>query len=187
MDTFLGGAAVVVGFIGYVPYFTTILSGKTKPHAFTWFVWGLLTAIAFGGQIVGGGGAGTWVTGFTAIISFVIFGLALFRGKRDFPLADWLCLSGCLLALLVWFLTDSPLGAIVLITLIDLLAFVPTFRKTYRSPESEPAATYVLSAIKFVFGIAALQSFSVLTVLYPASLVLTNGLFVVMLLVRRSN
>jgi hypothetical protein len=120
MKESLGILAIVIGFIGYVPYFRTIFSGKTKPHAFTWFVWGLLTAIAFAGQIAGKGGAGAWVTGFTAFISFTIFALALAKGKKDFPVADWLCLVGCMLALALWAFTNDPLSAIILITVIGL-------------------------------------------------------------------
>jgi hypothetical protein len=185
MKEFLGIIAIVIGLIGYIPYFATIFSGKTKPHAFTWFVWGLLTAIAFGGQVAGSGGAGAWVTGFTAFISFIIFALALVKGKRDFPLADWLCLAGCMVSLALWAVTDNPLSAIILITIIDLVAFIPTFRKSYAKPHSEPAFTYGLSGLKFVVGIAALEQFSAVTVIYPASLVLTNGLFVAMLFIQR--
>ena len=185
MKETLAVIAIIIGLVGYVPYFTTIFSGKTKPHAFTWFVWGLLTAIAFGGQVAGNGGAGAWVTGFTALISFTVFGLALVKGKRDFPLADWLCLVGCMLSLALWAVTDNPLSAIILITIIDMLAFIPTFRKSYYKPDSEPAFTYALSGLKFAVAIVALEEFSVVTVLYPASLVLTNGLFVLMLYVQR--
>jgi hypothetical protein len=185
MKTGLGVAAIIIGFIGYVPYFRTIFSGKTKPHAFSWLVWGVLTAIAFGGQIVGNGGAGAWVTGFTAFISFTICGLALAKGKKDFPLVDWLCLAGCGLALALWAVTSNPLTAIVLITLIDMLAFIPTFRKSYSKPDSEPAFTYTLSGLKFLVSLFALHQLSATTVLYPASLVLTNGLFVAMVLVQR--
>ena len=185
MKNLLGILAIIIGLIGYVPYFRTIFNGATKPHAFTWLVWGILTAIAFGGQIAGNGGAGAWVTGFTALISFAIFGFALFRGTRDFPIADWLCLGGCALALALWAFTKNPLLAIILITLVDMLAFAPTFRKSYSNPNSEPAFTYALSGLKFVVGIFALHELSAVTVLYPASLVLTNGLFVVLLLVQR--
>lgn len=185
MKEILGVSAVAIGLIGYVPYFRTIFNGKTKPHAFTWFVWGVLTAIAFGGQIVGNGGAGAWVTGFTAFISFAIFGLALIKGKRDFPFVDWLCLSGCMVALGLWAITNDPLLAIILITVIDMLAFIPTFRKSYSNPYSEPAFTYTLSGLKFLVSLFALAQLSAVTILYPVSLVLTNGVFVLMILVQR--
>jgi hypothetical protein len=185
MKATLGILAVIIGFIGYVPYFRTIFNGKTKPHAFTWLVWGILTAIAFVGQIVGKGGSGAWVTGFTAFISFTVFILALAKGKKDFPLADWLCLSGCMIGLVLWAITGDPLAAIILITVIDMLAFAPTFRKSYSNPYTEPAFTYTLSALKFVIALFALHELSATTILYPASLVLTNGLFVAMVLIQR--
>lgn len=185
MKSFLGLLAVVIGLIGYVPYFRTIFNGKTKPHAFTWLVWGILTAIAFVGQVVGKGGSGAWVTGFTAFMSFIIFILALAKGKKDFPLADWLCLGGCMVGLALWAITGDPLAAIILITVIDMLAFAPTFRKSYSKPYTEPAFTYTLSGLKFVVALFALHELSATTVLYPASLVLTNGLFVAMVLVQR--
>ena len=185
MKATLGVLAVIIGLIGYVPYFRTIFNGKTKPHAFTWLVWGILTAIAFGGQLVGKGGPGTWVTGFTALVSFTIFVLALVKGKRDFPLADWLCLGGCTIGLVLWAITGDPLAAIILITVIDMLAFTPTFRKSYSKPYSEPAFTYTLSGLKFLVSLFALHQLSTVTVLYPASLVLTNVLFVVLVLVQR--
>lgn len=185
MQNILGVTAVVIGFTGYVPYFQTIFSGKTKPHAFTWLVWGILTAIAFAGQISGDGGAGAWVTGFTAFISFSIFGIALINGKKDFPLADWLCLGGCMAALGLWAITNDPLFAVILITIIDALAFAPTFRKSYSKPYTEPAFTYTLSGLKFLIALFALEQVSAVTALYPASLVVANGVFVIMILIQR--
>lgn len=185
MNSTLGIIAVAIGLIGYVPYFRTILNGKTKPHAFTWLVWGSLTAIAFAGQLAGGGGAGAWVTGFTALTSFIIFGFALVRGVKDFPLTDWLCLLGCIVATVLWLVTEDPLTAVILITIIDAVAFIPTIRKSYSNPNSEPVLTYMLSGLKFLIGIIALEYLSLVTVLYPASLVAANSVFVLMLIVRR--
>lgn len=183
--TILGVLAIVIGIIGYVPYFKDITRGKTKPHAFSWLVWGILTAIAFVGQLTDKGEAGAGVTGFTALVCFTIFLFALRKGNKDFPLIDWLSLGGAGLALLLWFLTDSPLMAIILITIIDALGFIPTFRKSIKKPSEETMFTYTMSGLKFVFGIIALNHFSVITVLYPASLVLSNGAFVTLLLIRR--
>lgn len=181
----LGVIAIVIGFIGYVPYFRNIASGKTKPHAFTWLVWGILTGIAFAGQVSSGGGFGTWVTGFTAVLCVIIFLFALWKGTKDFPLVDWLSFLGAGIGLILWAVTKSPLAAIVLVTIIDALGFIPTFRKSYSHPNEETAFTYTMSGLKFIFGIAALNQLSPITVIYPASLVLTNLLFVAMVQVRR--
>jgi hypothetical protein len=186
MNTTLGVIAIVIALISYAPYFRNIFKGTTKPHAFTWLVWTLLTAVAFIGQLSDGGGAGAWVTGVTAFISFFIFLAALWRGEKNIVLVDWVSLIGAGAALLLWFLTNNPLLSVVLITVIDALGFLPTFRKSYHKPYEETASTYLLSGIKFIIAIIALENLTVITWLYPASLVLMDALFVGMLLVRRA-
>lgn len=185
MKTLLGITATLLALYSYIPYFRDIFAGKTKPHAFSWLVWFLLTAIAFAAQVKDDGGAGAWVTGFTAIIAFIIFITAITRGEKSITKSDWLCLVGSFLAMGLWAITDSPLTAVILITIIDALGFAPTFRKAFHKPQEETLITFALSAVKFVIAIAALGNYSAVTVLYPASLVLMNGLFVVMLIIRR--
>ena len=185
MKTALGILATVMALVSYIPYFRDIFSGKTKPHAFSWLVWGSLTAIAFLGQVSEGGGPGAWVTGFTAFVSFFIFVAALRQGEKDIARVDWLSLLGAGFALVLWWATDEPLLAVILITCIDALGFFPTFRKSYHKPYQETASTFAISSLKFVVAILALDNLTLVTWLYPASLVLMNGLFVIMLLVRR--
>lgn len=171
--------------VGYSFYFRDIFAGKTKPHAFSWLVWAALTGIAFAGQIMNGGGAGAWVTFVTAVVSGVIFVLALKQGEKDVTFSDKLNLAGAAFALVFWFFTSNPLTAIVLVTIIDFLGFVPTIRKSYKKPHEETLIHYVFAGLKFVLAIIALQKYTVITWLYPASLVASNLLFVVMLVIRR--
>jgi hypothetical protein len=181
----LAGIAVVMTLVGYFYYFRDIFAGKTKPHAFTWLVWASLTAIGFAGQLSDDGGAGAYITGLTAAISFIIFFLALFKGEKQITRSDWLSLGGAALAMLLWALTDSPLLAIMLITLVDFLGFVPTIRKSIHRPHEETLVSYVLAGLKFILAIIALDNYSAITIIYPASLVFANLLFVALLLSRR--
>ena len=181
----VGFTATVIALISYVPYFRDIFARKTKPHAFTWLIWGVLTGIAFVGQIAGHAGAGAWVTGFTACICTVIAALAAVNGERNIVRLDWIALVGAGIALAVWFLTRGPLLSVILITVIDNLGFVPTLRKSYYQPAEETVSTFALSGFKWVLGILALEHISVVTALFPVSIVVASWLFVVMLLVRR--
>lgn len=185
MPIFFATIGIILTFVGYAYYFRDIFRGKTKPHAFSWFVWSILTAIACAAQLSEGGGVGASITGLTAAISFVIFLLALRVGEKSFTRSDWVALSSALVALFLWWLTNNPLLSVILITLTDAFAFFPTFRKSYHKPYEETLIEYVLASIKFIFGVLALESFSVTTWLYPASLVCMNGAFVIMLLHRR--
>jgi hypothetical protein len=181
----VGVIAVIVAFVAYVPYFKDIFRGKTKPHAFSWLVWGSLTGIGFFGQLFDNGGAGAWVTGFSALVGFVVFFLALKKGEKNITSSDKWSLIGAGLALVLWFITNSPFGSIILITLIDALGFYPTFRKSYHKPLEETISTYFLSGLKFVIAIIALQNHSIITWLYPLSLILMNFIFVGFLIIRR--
>ncbi len=183
---FLGYIAVLIAFAGYSIYLRDIFRNKTKPHAFSWLIWSIMEAIAFAAQTVKHGGAGAWVTGASALISFFIFLLALAKGKKDFPWFDWLALLASFVAILLWWLTKEPVLSVILITLADAAAFIPTFRKGYNKPFEETIAEYQLSTLKHLLGIIALQAYSISTYLYPASLVVTNASFVTLLLNRRS-
>ncbi|PZO85412.1 MAG: hypothetical protein DI626_07485 [Micavibrio aeruginosavorus] len=181
----MGAIAIGIGIISYIPYLLTILKGRTKPHAFSWLIWGILTAIAFAAQITGGGGVGAWVTGFTAATSLIIVALALFKGEKNVTKSDWLTFVTALLAIPLWYFTKNPLNAVILITIIDALAFYPTFRKSWHRPYEENAFTFTLSGIKFIFATLALETLNITTSLYPLSLVFMNGVFVIMILWRR--
>ncbi|MDO8480830.1 MAG: hypothetical protein Q7S65_03350 [Nanoarchaeota archaeon] len=177
--------ASILGVIGYFFYFRDVFRGKTKPHAFSWLLWGLLGSIAFAGQLVGNAGPGAWVTAFTALSCLLIFVAALKIGEKRIVFADWLSLAGALVCLLLWYLTNNPLLAVVLAILIDAFAFFPTFRKSFSKPEEETASTYILNGTKYFIALFALNQYSLLTTLYPAYLVLTEWSFVAMVLIRR--
>ena len=183
--TFVAVISVAMTLFGYFFYFRDIFAGKTKPHVYSWLVWGLLTAIAFFGQISDGAGAGAWVTAVTALASFVIVGLSLKRGEKDITQTDKNSLIGTGVALLLWVVTDSPLLSIILVTIIDFLGFLPTIRKSIIKPYEETLIHYVFAGAKFALALIALDNFSVITALYPASLVLANWLFIILLVVQR--
>jgi hypothetical protein len=182
----IGFVATVIALISYVPYFRDIFARKTKPHAFTWLIWGVLTGIAFVGQLSGHAGPGAWVTGFTAIICIAIAAIAAVGGERNIARLDWIALTGAGIALAVWFLTRGPLLSVILITIIDNIGFIPTLRKSYYRPAEETMSTFVMSGLKWVLGILALEHISLTTALFPFSIVVASWLFVVMLLVRRN-
>lgn len=105
----IGIIAVILTFVGYVPYLRDTINGKTKPHVYSWFLWGFVTLIAFALQVSAGAGAGSLVTLAAAIVSLVIFALGMRQGKKT--------LRGQIQTFLYWhlllwrygFLRNSPL------------------------------------------------------------------------------
>jgi hypothetical protein len=180
-----GGLSVAIALIAYALYFHDIFYRHTKPHAFSWLIWTVITGIGFAAQIVGGGGAGSWVLGIDAIVCSAIFVVALYKGERGYVLVDWISLGLALLSILLWQLTGTPVFSVFLICFIDALAYVPTFRKSFSKPREESMTAFVLFTLKFIFVLLALERYSIITALYPAWIILLNTVFVGMLVWRR--
>jgi hypothetical protein len=186
MSQLWGLAAVITGLVSYVPYLWGMHRGRVRPHAFTWFLWGLLTAIAFAAQLSDGAGPGSWITGATAMVSLAVSVGAWRQSRLSNVLpADWYFFLAALAAIPLWLLTKTPLYSVMVVTVIDALAYVPTFRKSWQRPEQESVVTFTLGSIKFLLGIAALPEQTLISSLYPWSLVATNTAFVAMTLYRR--
>ena len=181
----LGILSVLLAFVAYGVYFKQIFSGKIKPHAFSWFVWALTTAIIFFGQLVKGAGAGAWATGAISLACLIVFILALFRGHRGIVFWDWVFLISALVGLMLWWFTKDPTLSLILISFTDAAAVSPTIRKTYNKPFEESFTLFSLNAVRSIISVFAFQSYTFATVLYPAKGVLFNALIALVILVRR--
>jgi hypothetical protein len=182
----LGAIAIVIGLGAFIPYYVDLIKNRTKPHAFSWLIWGILLAIAFSAQIIKGGGIGAYVAGADCLGCFSIFIIALFRGEKEIAAFDIVCLILALIGVFMLVAVKQPLLAVIITAFVDFIGFVPTFRKSFKKPYEETISTFVLSSLSFLISLFALQSFNLTTALYPASIVLTNSALVVMVLFRRS-
>lgn len=181
----IGVVTVILAVISYIPYFRDMLTGKTKPHAFSWLIWAVLNGVAYVGQVHDKGGAGSWPLGFTVVAMTAIFLVSLKKGEKDIRPFDWFCLVAAGLALIPWLLANSPLTSIILVTIIDLFGFMPTIRKVYRRPHQETLFTHVLSTVKYGLILIALQSYTAVTVLFPLVVFVADGLLVTLIVIRR--
>jgi hypothetical protein len=68
----LGLLPALIGVVSYAFYVRDILKGRTKPDGASWLIWGVLATIAFAAQFLSGGGAGAWITAFTALVCIAI-------------------------------------------------------------------------------------------------------------------
>lgn len=169
----------------HIPYFFETLNGTNKPHVFTWIIWSALTCIAAAAQFTGGAGAGAWVTMATGVICIAIT-IAAFRvGDKDITRSDWILFLAGLSAIPVWMMMDDPLLAVIIVTVIDVGAVYPTFRKSWKKPFEENTFMYGFNLPRHVCSIAAIQSYSIVTTLYPAGLLLMNVVMYMMLKYRR--
>jgi len=181
----LGGVAAIIGVIGFLPYFRNLFAGRTKPHTFSWLIWGILSAITFAAQIASGAGPGAWIIGVAATLSLAVFVIAIFKGEKEITRLDKISLASAALGIALWIVTTNPLWSVVIVTIVDAVGYIPTFRKTYKQPYGETLTLYFLSSVSFVISLFALQVVDLTTALYPTSLIATNMIFISMVLMRR--
>jgi len=177
--------AVVLTFVGYFPYIRDTLKGKTTPHVYTWFIWAFVTAIAYGLQVSGGAGVGSWVTLSIIIACFSVFILGLRNGRKNITKLDTLFFVLSFVALFLWLIAKQPVLSVILVSTVDMLGFVPTIRKSWNKPYSETLFLYELNTFRHGLSLLALQQYSVITWLYPLTWTFANGLFSAMLIIRR--
>lgn len=181
----LGAIAIAMTVWAHIPYLLGTIKGVNKPHVFTWIIWSALTGIAAVAQFSGGAGIGAWVTAVTCIICIVITTAALRKGEKLITRTDWIMFLSGLSAIPLWVLTDDPLLAVIIVTLIDVCAVYPTLRKSWIKPHEENSFMYGFNIPRHLLSIASIQSYTVVTVLYPAALFVMNISMYLMLKIRR--
>lgn len=182
---FFGYTSVLCALIGYADYAWSVVRGKTKPHVLSWLVWGVVIGIIFFAQESEGGAAGSWGTAVTAASCLIIACMAVFRGDRHIHISDWAAFVSAIAIIPVWRLTHNPLWAVILGTLIDALAYYPTYRKSFHKPWEENVLLYALGIFQWGISIAALGEFSATTLIYPIFCVAANTPLVLMIVWRR--
>lgn len=182
----LSTAAMALTFVAFVPYFRSILGGTTRPHVFSWIVWGTNTGVAFYATLSARGGAGAWAIGFSAALTLAVAALAWAkRADVTITRVDWGCFVAGLAALPLWFFASDPLWAIAVVTAVELLGFGPTLRKSWHQPWSEPIAFLAILVLRNALVIAALEHRSLTTVLFPAAMAAACVVLIAVLAWRR--
>ena len=175
----------MVGMIAQGLYLWHIFRRTIKPHIFSWVIWGLLGLIGFAAQVAANAGPGCWAMGVSSALCLVIASAGLFYGEKSITRGDWICFILLLSAIPAWMATNNPLWAVIIVSAIDTGAFYPTFRKSWMAPHQESAASFLLYALQTLLSLAALESFTWTTALYPATILTMNIILTSTLFCRR--
>lgn len=182
----LGYISLLFTIISNGPYLYSVWIGKSRPHVFSLLVWTVVSAIASFAQYSANAGPGAWATGLTALCCFAVVLLSL-RQKADWShtRGDWTAFLGALAIIPLWYVTKNPLVAALLATLIDVLAYIPSFRKFYNRPHDDMIFVYFVANLKHLASILAIVDYSTTTLVFPVCVFVMNGLMIGMLAYRR--
>ncbi len=180
-------ALTLLSNLAFLPYLRDIFRKRTQPHVYTWLIWVITQGTATAAMWYGGGGLAA--LGLTLGVLFVafVFLLSFKYGTKNITRGDTITLIAAFAGILVWWGLGEPVISVLMMSAIDALGYIPTFRKSYEEPWSETIASWGIFAVGNIFAFAALDAVNFLTVPYIATIGTANALLTIFLLVRRRN
>ena len=178
--------AALLAIAGNLPYLLDILKQRVKPHPYTWFVWTLVSGTVFFGQLAKGAGIGALPTAASEIFTLIIFLFSLKYGFKGIKTIDTIFLLIALGGIGIWFLTKDPTYSVIIAVSIDVIAFVPTLRKTWEYPRTETPILYGTNVLRHIIALFSLQSYNIATTLHSIAMITTNTLMTGIIVLRKN-
>jgi hypothetical protein len=185
MKDVLAVIAALIAVGGNVPYLRDAFRKRVKPHPYTWLVWTIVSGITFFGQLQKGAGIGALPAGVAEIFTICIFLFSLQYGFKYVVRTDKYFLAAALLGLIPWIVSDDPTISVIIAVLIDLIAFVPTIRKTWQNPKTETPVLYGANVIRHVLTLFSLQAYNIATTLHSIAMIITNSIMTGIILLKK--
>lgn len=172
--------------VSVIPYLIDIVKKKTKPRVVSWFNWMILGAIA-GFAALADGQIPAAVLSFASAVDVVLVVLlGLYYGDRRFDRFDIACQIGAASGLALWLIFNSPVIAIIAVTVIDLVAALPTYRHIWRAPHEETFSSFALCAVASLLTLIAVKNYYLSGLIYPIYLFAANFGMASLIIIRRS-
>lgn len=176
---------VIVSIIRYGSYIYNTIWGATRPHAFSWFNWGLIVALGAVAQFQMNGGLSAWLLVLVSAVCFLFTILGLIYGEKNYTKGDWATFIGALIAIAIWQVTQNPMLTILLLITIDCLSYYPTWRKMWVNPWSEPTDGFFWAGSRYFFALLAVPEFTIDLMMYPFWLMAVDWATGVYMIARR--
>ena len=175
LSSLIGLFAGVLTFFAYVPYFFSMLKGKTKPHRVTWWILVFVGLMLAGGYYSLGARNSIWVP-IGYILGPLLIALFSFRfGEGGWSAFDRLCVEGVLIAAFFWWLFDATFIALIINLVMDWIGLMPTVLKSYHRPHTEDRLSWVCWFSGSFFNLFAVGHWTLELSFYPVYMVLGNG------------
>lgn len=168
--------ASLIAVVGNVPYLRDVIKKRVRPHPYTWLVWTIVSLVTLFGQIAKGAGIGALPTAAAELFTVIIFFFSLQYGFKQIRKTDTYFLIAALLGLIPWALTKDPTISVIIVVSIDLIAFIPTLRKTWFDPKSETPILYSMNVVRHIMTLFSLQAYNIATTLHSIAMIITNTL-----------
>ena len=175
--------ALLTSFIGYFFYFKNMFYGSTKPNLVSWFLWMLGPFLGTFFQIKAGAGLSAlpvFLAGFGPLVVIVV---SIFKKDSLWKITsfDIFCGILSLIALVIYALTHNLGVSIVFAIFSDLFAFIPTYIKGWKFPESENIGVYIPGIINNALGLLIIKNWIFTIYSFSIYLISANVIFILIL------
>ena len=182
----LGVLAALVGVADTLPYVRDTLHGTTRPHRGTWLIWAVLAIVVCLSQRADGASWSLLMAVAQAVLTSLIFLLAIGRGEGGMTAADRVMVAIAGAGVIGWMIAGEPIVATACVIAADLIGAALMVPKTHRDPDSETLVTFVLAGLSCALAAGAVGTLDVSLLLYPMYFLLVNGSMAIFIHHRRS-
>lgn len=165
----------ILNLVGTGFYIFEIIKRRSIPERTTWLIWTLLGFVVFLTQKSLGAHHILWFIALQTLGVAIVFGLSLKYGTGGLSKVDLLTLVAALCTAVLWFLTDQPLIALLMVVLTRAIAVSATIRKTYHSPQTEAALPWLIYACSAFLALISVDELRFGLVIYPTYLILADS------------
>jgi hypothetical protein len=181
----LGVLAGVLGAADTVPYVRDILAGRTRPYRWTWLIWAVLAIVVCASQRADGASWSLLMAATQAVLTSVIFVLAIRRGEGLLGTGERVMLAIAAGGVVGWMVAGEPVVATACVVVADLIGAAMMLPKTYRDPDSETLATFALASVAGALAAGAVGRLDASLLLYPVYFCVANAAIALLIVSRR--
>lgn len=157
--SFFSVVASITSIVGTVPYLHSIIKGKTRPSAASWWSWAILAGIALFSSKAGGA---PWqvllLPAWLCLLQLTVALLSLRFGDNTWDRFNKISIIGAFASIILWILTGNPFIALGLTIVADLFASIPNFRHVAENPKQENRLGWSIGWLSGVFELFAIEN-----------------------------
>ena len=172
--------AVLLNFIGHILYARSIIKNHAKPNLVSWSIWMIAPFLGVFFEIKAGAGLSylpILVAGLGSLLIMIVATLTK-NGFWKITTFDIYCGIFSLLALVIYIFTHNLGISILFAILSDAFASIPTIIKSWKFPETEMWAPYLLPVISNIVGLMIIKDWSFSIYAFGAYFILLDATIV---------
>jgi hypothetical protein len=169
---------IVLGLIGAFSYIRGMIYGNTRPNIVTWIFWSIAPLVGVFINYKSGIPLPLLLSTFIAGFSPLLVVIASFIKNNAYwkiTKFDIFCGIFSAVAMILWVTTKNSILSLSFAIIADLVAGIPTLRKSWTHSDTESPGPYSMGIINQIITFLIIKDFSYLNIAFPIYFVLLNG------------